>query len=290
MDPVLLPTLFNVLDLLESKSMPVTLDDLNFKQRVTERRFAEIGRVLEGFQVAHREGKMFVPDADLKTFVTYWEDVNLEGINSVFSRYSPYARFLDFIDRNRYICIPPKSDTAARRLIGEKLRKEKTGLTYVAIDTFKWWGMVVGQVYFSHIGDRNIYWGGENPNIDTFDRSVRSHYREIRPIDGFANVGQLADRVCRDLKISFVRFEDLFTSLCLRKKGFVSSTSLVRTPSSKSSVQTLLSRSQAKQNGYPVEWTVKRFMEDGVIINGRSVKMVKFPQVNQLGFQGGPNE
>ena len=169
--------------------------------------------------------------------------------------------------------------------MGKRLREDKIGLTFVAIDTFKWWGMAVGQVYLSHIGDKNIYWGGEKPDIDTFEKSVRAHYRVIRPMDGFANVGRLADRVCRELKIPFILFEKLFIQLCRARGDCMTSTSLFRTPSSKSPVQTLLSRSQAKQTNGPVEWTSKRFMEDGVLVNGRSMKMVKFEPVKGLACQ-----
>ena len=285
MDPVLLPALFDVLDLLATKSAPVTIGDLNIKRHLTKKHFAEIGRVLEGIRVAHRDGKSFLPCADLKTLVAYWEAANLEGINAFFRRYPPYDTFLRFLRTEKCIYVPPRTDTDARRQMGKQLRKNKVGLTFVAIDTFKWWGMAVGQVYLSHIGDRNIYWGGEKPDIDTFEKSVHSHYKEIRPLDGFANVGQLADRVCRELKIPFIRFEELFIQLCLQRRGYMTSTSLVRTPSSKSSVQTLLSRSKAKRTGAPIEWTDKRFMEDGIFINGRSVKMVKFQPVKMLACQ-----
>ena len=285
MDPVLPPTLFDVLDLLATKSVPVTISDLNIKQHVTKKRFAEIGRVLEGFRVAHRDGESFVPDADLKTFVVYWEAANLEGINAFFRRYSPYDAFLRFLKTEKCIYVPPRTDTDARRQMGKRLREDKIGLTFVAIDTFKWWGMAVGQVYLSHIGDRNIYWGGEEPDIDAFEKSVQSHYKEIRPLDGFANVGQLADRVCRELKITFTRFEEFFVQLCLQRGGYMTATSLVREPTSKSLVQTLLSRSQAKRTGTPIQWTNKRFMEDGVSINGRSVKMIKVQPVKMPGRQ-----
>lgn len=285
MDPVLLPTLFNVLDLLATKSVPVTVGELNTTQRVTKRRFAEIRRVLESLQVAHRDGDSIVPGAGLRAFVAHWEDANLEGINAFFRRYPPYDVFLRLLRTKKRIDVPPRTNTDARRQMGTQLREDKIGLTFVAIDTFKWWGMAVGQVYLSHIGDRNIYWGGEKPDIYSFESSVHAHYREIRPLDGFANVGQLADRVCRELNIPFSRFEKLFVQLCLQRRGCMTSTSLVRIPSSKSPVQTLLSRSQAKRNGFPVEWTSKRFMEDGVIINGRSVKMVKFHPAGALPYQ-----
>jgi hypothetical protein len=285
LDPVLPPTLFNVLDLLATKSVPVPIDDLNITQRVTKRRFAEIGRVLEGFQVAHRDGEALVPDADLKTFVGYWENANLEGVNAFFRRYLPYDTFLRFLRTEQCICVPPRTDPDARHRMGKQLKEDKIGLTFVAIDTFKWWGMAVGQVYLSHIGDRNIYWGGEKPDMDTFEKSVRAHYRAIRPMDGFANVGRLADRVCRELKIPFILFEELFIQLCRHRRDCMTSTSLFRTPSSKSPVQTLLSRSEAKRNGFPIEWTNKRFMEDGVSVNGRSVKMVKFQPVKVLARQ-----
>jgi hypothetical protein len=281
LDPVLLPTLFNVLDLLASRSGPITLDDLNVKRRVTKRRFAEIGRVLEGLRVAHRDGFSLVPDADLERFVECWEAADLDCINTVFRRYWPYDKFLRFLEAEECIQVPPRRDTEARHKVGAEL-KAKAGLTFVAADTFKWWGMAVGYVYMSHIGDKNIYWGGEKPNLDAFEESLLRHYAQIRPLDGFANVGQLADRVCRDLNIAFIRFEALFARLCLQRRGrYITSTSLVRQPTSKSPVQTILPRSQARQiadslrPGKPVEWTDKRLMENGVFVGRQSVKMVK---------------
>jgi hypothetical protein len=281
LDPVLLPTLFDVLDLLANRSDPVTLDDLNVKRQVTKRRFAEIGRVLEGLQVAHRDGFSLVPDADLARFVECWEVADLDCINAFFRRYRSYAKFLRFLEAERYIQMPSSKDTEARHKVGAEL-KDKVGLTFVAVDTFKWWGMAVGQVYLSHIGDGNIYWGGERPDLSTFEDSLLRYYVQIRPLDGFANIGQLADRVCRELNIAFIRFENLFAKLCLQRSGrYVTATSLARLPTSKSPVQTILPRSKAKQiadslrPGKPIEWTDKRRMEDGVFIGGRSVKMVK---------------
>lgn len=281
MDPVLLPTLFDVLDLLASKSGPITLNDLNVKRRVTKRRFAEIGRVLEGLCVAHRDSFSLVPDADLERFVECWEAADLDCINAVFRRYRPYDKFLHFLAAEKCIQVPPRKNTEARHKVGAEL-KDKAGLTFVAVDTFKWWGMAVGHVYLSHIGDRNIYWGGEKPNLDTFGESLLRHYAQIRPLDGFANVGQLADRICRELNIAFVRFDSLFVRLCLRRPDqYITATSLARLPTSKSPIQTILPRSQARQisdnlrPGKPVEWTDKRLMEDGVFVGRRSVKMIK---------------
>lgn len=281
MDPVLLPTLFDVLDLLASRSGPVTLDDLNVKRQVTKRRFAEIGRVLESFRVAHRDVFSLVPNADLEQFVECWEKADLDCLTSFFRRYRPYDRFLGLLETEKCIQVPPRKDTQARHKVGAEL-DAKAGLTFVAADTFKWWGLAVGQVYLSHIGDGNIYWGGEKPDLDTFERSLIRHYVQVRPLDGFANVGQLADRVCRELNIAFIRFERLFAQLCLRKSDcYRTATSLAREPSSKSPVQTILPRTKAKQladtlrPGKPVEWTEKQFMEDGVFIGERSVKLVK---------------
>lgn len=278
MDPVLPPTMFDVIDQLATKSVPLTIRELNngsVRRHVTKKRFAEIGRVLEGFRVAQRDGESLVPGPDLKAFVTYWETANLDCINVFFRRYRHYDAFLRYLKEAGCIYIPHRTDIDGRRRVGSQLREDKIGLTFVAIDTFKWWGVAVGKVYFSHLGDRNIYWGGEKPNIDAFEQSVQSNYEKIRPLDGFANVGQLADLVCCELKIPFIRFESLFVKLCLQRSGYTTATSLARTPTSRSTVQTILPRSRAKQNGYPFEWTDKRSMEDGVFIYGRSVKMVK---------------
>ena len=199
--------------------------------------------------------------------------------------------FCVFLRTKEGISVPSSTNPEERHQIGEQLRKDKIRLTFVGIDTFKWWGMAVGQVYLSHIGDRKIYWGGEKPRLDIFEKSVHVHYKTIRPLDGFANIGRLADLVCRELKISFIRFEELFIQLCLQRRGYMTSTSLARIPSSRSPVQTLLPRSQAKRNEKQNRWIKKRFMEDGILINGRSIKMVKIKPIfdNKL-IIGGPNE
>ena len=276
MDPVLLPMLFNVIDRLLTGPLPVTTDNLNFNKRMTKKRLAGIGRVLEDFGIGLRDNDSLVPGADLSKFVEYWEEADLSGINTFFYRYPPYETFMHFLKSEKSIVVPPMTNPEARHQIGEQLRKNKTGLTFVGIDTFKWWGMAVGQVYVSHTGNRRIYWGGENPSLDSFEKSVILHYNENRPIDGFVNVGQLADPVCRELTISFFQFEKLFVQLCSRRYGYTTATSLVRLPTNRSQVQTILPRSQVKQTNHPIEWIKKRFIEDGIFINGRSVKMVKY--------------
>ncbi len=282
MDPVSLPTLFDILDLLADEFGPVRIDDVIIRRRMTTRQFAGIGRVLESFQVARRVDDSLVPDIDLRTFLVYWEEANLEKINAFFRRYPPYEIFSRFLKIKGSVYVPPCTSPEERRQMGRQLRQDKTRLTFVAIDTFKWWGLAVGQVYLSHIGDRKIYWGGEKPSLSTFEKSVHCHYKEIQPQDGFTNIGQLADRVCRELKISFIRFEELFVELCLNRRGYMTSTSLLRPPTSKSLVQTVLSRSQAKRNEPPTKWIEKRLMEDGIFINGRSVKMIKVQSANAL--------
>ena len=281
MDPILPPTLFNILDLLASKSGPVMLDTLNRERRVTKKRFAEIGRVLEAFRVAYREQESLLPDADLKAFIACWETADLNGVNDFFQRYQPYKTFLSFLRTEEYIYVPPKNDIEARCRLSVQLKKNKIGLNVVAIDTFKWWGLVVGQVYYAlNAGGQDIYWAGEKPDLDTFEESLFRCYAKIRPLDGFANIGKLADRVCRELHIVFIEFERLLIQLC--RKGYSRyrlSTSLVRPSASKSLVQTLLPRSAAKQlalyHGGDPKWTDKRLMEDGITIGRRSVKMIK---------------
>ena len=281
MDPILPPTLFDILDLLASRSSPITLDALNKRRRVTKKRFAEIGRVLEAFGVAYREQESLLPAVDLKSFIACWEAADLNGVNDFFQRYQPYKTFLSFLRTKEYIYVPPKNDIEARRRFSIQLKKNKIGLNIVAIDTFKWWGLAVGQIYYIlSTGGQNIYWAGEKPDLNTFEESLFRCYVQIRPLDGFTNVGKLADKVCRELHIVFIEFERLFIQLCQERHGpYRLSTSLIRPPTSESLVQTLLPRSVAKklalQQGGEPEWTDKRLMEDGIIIGGRSVKMIK---------------
>ena len=291
MDPIQLPTLLSIIDRLSTSPAPVTVDNLNLNRNLTTKYFSGIGRVLEKMGIGLRENGSLVPGADLKEFIEIWDKADLLRINAFFCRYPPYNTFIDYLKNEVSITVPPTTNSEARRQIGKQLRKEKIKLTFVGIDTFKWWGMAVSQVYVSHIGDRRIYWGGENPSLDFFEKSFILHYNNIRPLDGFANVGQLADLVCRDLNISFPHFEKLFIKLCSLRDFYTTATSLLRLSSSKAQVQTILPRSQAKQKEGSIEWIEKRLLEDGVIINGRSVKMVKYhPAKSPIGNRREPNE
>lgn len=285
MDPVLLPTLLNVIDRLVTGPVPVTVGNLNFNRYLTKKHFAGIGRVLESFGIGLRDSESLIPGADLDKFVEYWEDADLSGINTFFCRYRPYNRFMHFLKAEKSITVPPTTNPEARHQMGERLRKDKIGITFVGIDTFKWWGMAVGQVYISHIGDKRIYWGGDNPSLDSFEKSAIFYYNEIRPLDGFANIGQLADLVCRELTISFFQFEKLFVQLCSKRCGYTTATSLGRLPTNRSQVQTILPRSQVKQIDGSIEWIKKRSMEDGIFVNGRNVKMVKYQPSKTPAYQ-----
>lgn len=291
LDPVQLPTLLNIIDKLSVSPVPLTVENLNLNRNLTTKHFSGIGRVLEKMGIGLREREYLVPGADLNEFIEIWDQADLLKINTFLCRYPPYDTFIDYLKNEISITVPPTKNSEARHQIGKQLRKEKIRLTFVGIDTFKWWGMAVGQVHVSHIGDRRIYWGGENPSLDFFEKSLVLHYNDIRPLDGFANIGQLGDLVCRDLNISFTYFEKLFIELCSQRKGYTTATSLLRLPTSRLQVQTILPRSQAKQKDGSIEWIEKRFIEDGIIINGRSVKMVKYhPLKSSIGNRIQQNE
>ena len=141
-------------------------------------------------------------------------------------------------------------------------------------------GCWTGILRFKRRRTGHLRWAGEKPDLDTFEESLFRCYAKIRPLDGFANIGKLADKVCRELHIVFIEFERFFIQLCRKRHGhYRLSTSLIRPATSEFLVQTLLPRSVAKklalQQGGAIEWTDKRLVEDGIIIGGRSVKMIK---------------
>src|SRR5437868_4808079 len=121
------------------RSAPITFEDLNVKRHVTQKRFAELGRVVEGIGVGHRDLFSLVPDPDLERFAVCWEKADLDCINGFLCHYRPYERFSCFLEAERFIRVPARADTEARHRSGDEL-KDKAGLTFVAVDTFKWWG------------------------------------------------------------------------------------------------------------------------------------------------------
>ncbi len=283
MDPVLLTPLFDTIDLLATKQTAITLRDLNIKRKTSIKRFGEIGRILESFKVAHRDGLVLIPDNDLDIFVSKWELGDLNFLERVFENYKPYTDFMRFLQLHHFIRIPTSRDKDLRKSASTELQSKGANFTFVAADTFKWWGLGTGHIYISHIGDGNTYWGGAEIELASFEQILIGEYTSIRPPDGYVNIGRLADHVCRILNISFIRYEQLFAQLCiLFPKRYITSTSLVRNPSTKSPVQTILPRSRAKQlaeirdKGGIIEWTDKRYLEDGILIgnNNRRIKMV----------------
>lgn len=283
MDPVLLPPLLDTIDLLGTKLRPLSIKDLGVKRKITQKRFGEIGRVLESFGIASRHSFELVPETNLEEFIEVWEKADLRALNQIFCRYEPYQDFMTLLSSEHFLSLPPSSDKLSRQNALEELRIKKIQLTFVALDTFKWWGLGTAYVYVSHIGDRKIYWGGQGVQLSGFESNLIQHYERMKPKDGYVNVGQLADQVCRDLLISFVTFEKMFAELCLQfPEKYLTSTSLTRLPTTKSPVQTILPRHYAKELAKNrdregnIEWTEKRHMEDGVFIGTRkrNVKLV----------------
>lgn len=211
-------------------------------------------------------------------------------INEGLANYPPYARFLGCLKHEQEIQIPERQNKASRSDLGRYL-KEKYNLTFVAFDTFRTWAVAVGHAYRSPFG-AELYWGGEwdaaRPSLESFKKVCIEGYHQAEKTSGYANLGRLAHYVCQKLQLSFQAFEmklNQFVENCPGEIRLAPATirrvvsGRFRIISIRPRKEILRERLAAELLGgksHQPEWIEHRYLEDGMRVNGKLVKLIQW--------------
>ncbi len=233
-------------------------------------------------------------------FIGAWNSGNhLLPMNQGLRNYPPYADFLECLKNEGEIKIPQRNDKASRRDLGLKI-KQNYNITFVAFDTFQAWSVSVGHAYRSPF-EGVIYWGGEwdekQPSLKLFRTACWESYNQCEKTSGYANLGQLAHLVCRKLRISFQAFEmkmNLFVKnfpgkitlapatirseisgnyqiISIRPRNEILSERLIAK---------LLNIEETKKVRNIMRkgslWLDYRYLEDGLHVNGKLIKLIRW--------------
>ena len=291
MDPITLGRLLSIADAVEEHRDRNRLTSSMFRQIIAQqtqakdlaRRERDILRILSamGWMVSGGTGTLCL-NQRFTEFISAWNGKNLLHINQCLSDYPPYASFLVCLRQEKVIPIPNRDDKEAKRRLGRRL-KDNYGITFVAFSTFRSWAIAVGQAYLSP-PEQSLYWGGDwddlLPSIQAFETACRESYRTAEKTSGYANIGRLADVVCRRLHISFQAFEMKMKLLVDAKPGTVTlARATIRDPSWGFQITTVRPRSEILGERLTArlrdiekpprpQWLEHRYLEDGIRING----------------------
>ena len=304
MDPITLSKLLSVADAIETQSEEgqLTLDkfhniiDSQGQAKRLERRVRDILRICEAIGWISRSSQdrnQLCLTKDFCKFILAWESGDqLFLMNQGLTSYPPYARFLYCLKHEKRIEIPHSQNRDAQRKLGRELRG-KYGITFVAFDTFRSWAVAVGHAYRSPF-DEILYWGGDwdanRPTLDSFRRSCGESYRLVDKTSGYANLGRLAHLVCMDLGISFQAFEMKINQFVGTFPGEISlaTATIRREISGRFKITSIRPRREivrerlsAKLQGLEPpqsEWLEHRYLEDGMRVKGRLVKLIRWEE------------
>lgn len=302
MDPITMNKLLSVADAIETHRVANQLSVDAFHKIVErqgkikhlDRRVQDILRVFDASHWMDRrakDGDILRLTADYDKFIDAWNSGDpLLPMNQGLTNYPPYARFLKCLKYEREIQIPQRQDKVSRRNLGRDL-KEKYGITFVAFDIFQTWAVSVGHAYRSPF-QAILYWGGEwdaeQPSLESFKKVCWVHYSRADKTSGYANLGRLAHHVCQELRISFQAFEMKMKQFVERFPGEITlaPATLRREISGRSQITTIRPRKEILSERLSVKllgrkppqprWIEHRYLEDGVRVNGKLVKLVRW--------------
>jgi hypothetical protein len=299
-DPILLNKLLAIADEIEEHNKEEGLTFSHLQQIVARqsraenliRRTQDILRVLFELKWLSRQSESeFSVTPNFTGFIRAWEHNDLLAMNRFLALYPPYAWFLNCLCQEQVIQVPKQQDKKAKKELGQKLH-DRYQITFVALDTFwRTWAVPMGQAYFSPFNE-TLYWGGnwddDTPSIKTFRTICWENYCNAEKTSNYANIGRLADVVCRQLSISFLVFEMKMNVLVQTEPKIKFAPLTVREPTRGFQIVTLCPRLEilreqaaARLRGEletkgKLRWTEYRYLEDGIRINNNLVRLIKW--------------
>ena len=310
MEPITINRLLSVADAIEIYRVAdkLSLDAFykivgNQGVKRLDRRVQDILRVFEASNwisrsVQNRDILRLTKNYD--NFINAWNSGDyLLPMNQGLANYPPYADFLKCLKNEQKIKIPQRQNKESRSSLGREL-KDKYGITFVAFDIFQIWAVSLGHAYRSPF-EAILYWGGEwdavRPSLEYFKTVCWTYYSRAEKTSGYANLGRLAHHVCQELRISFQAFEmkmkqfvEMFPGEITLAPATIRREILGRSQitsirprqevlSERFSAE-LLGKKQSKtsrgRNRGKLEWIEHRYLEDGMRINGKLVKLVRW--------------
>lgn len=277
-DPVTLPHLLDAIDFLERSSAPLNRFNLQNYLKCTPKRLAEYLRVLDGAQLIHLTENNIELTCTHKQFIDAWNVADTSKMSKILANYQPYKRLLNCIATEKIILVPQTKESKSNL---RDWLKPNYQLNFVAFDTLWKWAHALDRVYFAHLNNLAVYWGGCEPTIEAFGTQVKESWRRHHASDGFARISLIAEDTCTSLLISLRQFELLFRQLIIAhgREIYISSSAL-RHKQKKWELQFLLPRKEvmdrAAMTSNPPLWVQRRFLEDGILVGKHYFRLLKW--------------
>lgn len=259
--PVSRDRLLDAVEVLANRG-EATLDRLGAYLNTSQRRAREIASLLEGLGLVERVDHGLQPTRAMQRFAESWERGNLRALNAVLRQSSPaYDAFLQVVEE----CGPLRG---AAGLSPEQQEYEvisSRGFSLTAYDTLSRLAVGLGAV---HRSGGKLYYALNDPTWQEFDEAVLRGYEASRVADGYADMGEIADSVCRTLGMSLVEFETRFAGFWSRHSDSLYSSSSALQTARGDQIVTLGKRGDSPRFD-------RRYLSDGVNVKGSNIKALR---------------
>lgn len=316
MDPLTLEKLLSISDSIEDRRTGNIITDATYRtiikqnfastSKLLERRAKDVFRILDALSFLSKtdEDEIYIkPSFD--DFISAWTMADIGQMNKCLSVYTPYNQFLKCLEvQHIFENFPRSKDTGAEEKFSQwlKLHFEQENpifdtINFTIFESLLYWALPLGQAYLSPFDDA-LSWGGNwnttSPSPEVFYDALMEAYKASKKASGYASLVQITDLICRKLHISFQAFEiKLNMILKLWGEDFVFASVTARHLASKSTISFVIPRMDVKRERLratllpkrrlgSIRWLATRFIEDGIKVNGRMVKLIKMEKRNDI--------
>ena len=219
-------------------------------------------------------------------------------MNEHLRRHRDYANFLRALERSIHVNVPTRGGTENTEGLERGYYASRS-----VVRICKGWALPLGQAFIVPapedipgvqnpgpglvIGNN---WGEpDKPGMSSFQRALEAAYAKAYKTSGYTNVGRLMPDVCETLTMSYQGFWHTLTRFVRECPGIIKlAPATGRREIDKTLHMTLLrsrldiqrKRLSAELQGHKPppkpRWTETRYLEDGLLINGVQVKLIRF--------------
>ncbi|MDI6792331.1 MAG: hypothetical protein QME81_05615 [bacterium] len=192
-----------------SRLGPTTKDTLISKSRKSTWAVETVLYAIQGMGLVKMDKEKNIHPTDLMSiFINTWKEGDLTTLNQIFRNFRPYAILLETLKEKGAL---PFSEKEIPEISGRKIGTK-------GYPSIRNWGIALGQIY---LGKTDVVYGENNVSQSEFQDTL---FDEVMKLGGYGtsiSAPEIIDALCRNLKITPIKFESLLNQTTQKGKFII---------------------------------------------------------------------